>query len=103
LVVMGIGLFISTISNSQQQVMFAAFFFMLTFVLMSGIFTPVESMPDRAIKINIINPLAYFIKVIRMVLLKGSQFKNVLPEFLSLCIYATIVLSLAVWKYRKVT
>ena len=81
LTVLGIGLFISTVSSTQQQVMFLAFFFMLTFILMSGIFTPVESMPDWAQKVNVINPFAYFMKVIRMILLKGSGFADIRSEF----------------------
>ena len=103
LVVLGIGLLISTLSSSQQQVMFLAFFFMLTFILMSGIFTPVESMPDWAQRVNIINPFAYFMKVIRMILLKGSGFADIHREFLSLIVYASLILSLAVWRYRKVS
>jgi ABC-2 type transport system permease protein len=101
LVVLGLGLFLSTLADTQQQVMFLAFFFMLTFVLMSGIFTPVESMPDWAQKVNIINPIAYFMKVIRMVLLKGSGFSDISQEFYTMFIYASITLSMAVWRYRK--
>ena len=71
LVVLGFGLFLSTISNTQQQLMFVAFFFIITFILMSGVFTPTESMPVWAQQINLVNPVAYFMKVIRMVLLKG--------------------------------
>lgn len=102
LTVLGIGLFISTISSTQQQVMFISFFFMLVFILMSGIFTPTESMPVWAQKVNIINPFYYFMRVIRMILLKGSEFRDISHEFFSLLIYATIMLSLSVWRYRKV-
>ena len=101
IVALGLGLFVSTLSDTQQQVMFLMFFFMLTFVLLSGIFTPVESMPDWAQKVNIINPYAYFMRVIRMILLKGSGFWDISKEFFSLLIYGTIILSLAVWRYRK--
>jgi len=102
LVMLGIGLLISTIADNQQQVLFINFFFLLVFILMSGIFTPVESMPDWSQKVNIINPLAYFMKVIRMVLLKGSAFNDIKEQFFSLLVYASIVLSLAIWRYRKV-
>ena len=101
LVASGIGLFISTLSENQQQVMFLNFFFMLTFVLMSGIFTPVESMPEWAQKVNILNPFAYFMKVIRMILLKGSTFSDIQPDFFALLTYAAVILSLSVWRYRK--
>lgn len=103
LVVLGIGLFISTISSTQQQVMFIAFFFMIVFILMSGIFTATESMPIWVQKVNIINPFYYFMRVIRMILLKGSGFWDISYEFFSLLIYGTTMLSLAVWRYRKVS
>ena len=103
LVVLGLGLFLSTISNTQQQLMFVVFFFMLTFILMSGVFTPAESMPAWAQKVNLINPAAYFMRVIRMILLKGSEFRDISREFISLGIYAVIILSLAVTNYRKTT
>ncbi|MFO7933052.1 MAG: ABC transporter permease [Bacteroidales bacterium] len=103
LVVLGIGLFLSTISGTQQQLMFVAFFFMITFILMSGVFTPTDSMPGWAQKINVINPVAYFMKVIRMVLLKGSGFVDIRYEFYSILAYASVVLTLAVVNYRKTT
>jgi ABC-2 type transport system permease protein len=103
LVALGIGLFLSTLATNQQQVMFLTFFFMLTFILMSGIFTPVESMPQWAQKINIINPFAYFMKVIRMILLKGSEFSAIRTEFLALSVYSVVILGLSAWRYRKVS
>jgi len=102
LVVLSLGLLISTLASTQQQVMFIAFFFMLVFILMSGIFTPTESMPMWAQKINLINPFYYYMRVIRMIMLKGSGFWDISREFFSLLIYGTILLSLAVWRYRKV-
>jgi ABC-2 type transport system permease protein len=100
--VLGIGLLLSTLADTQQQVMFLAFFFMLTFVIMSGIFTPVESMPVWAQKINIVNPFAYFMRVIRMILLKGSGFRDIQHEFISMGVYAVSILGLAIWRYRKI-
>ena len=83
--------------------MFIIFFFMLTFIMMSGIFTPTESMPEIAQKINVINPFAYFMRALRMIMLKGSGFFDVMNDFISLAFYAIIILSLSVWRYRKVT
>jgi ABC-2 type transport system permease protein len=100
--VLGIGLFISTISSTQQQVLFVSFFFVMIFVLMSGLFTAVENMPEWGQKINIINPVAYFIRVMRMILLKGSGFADVSREFLSIAIYAVCTNALAIWRYRKI-
>ncbi|MFO7940677.1 MAG: ABC transporter permease [Bacteroidales bacterium] len=103
IVVLGIGLFMSTIAQTQQQVMFINFFFMLVFILMSGIFTPTESMPEWAQRVNIINPLAYFMRVIRMIMLKASSMEHILPEVRNLSAYAVVILSLATWRYRKTT
>jgi len=98
---LALGLFLSTVANTQQQVMFVAFFFMIVFVLMSGIFTPVESMPEWAQKLNYINPIAWFMRVIRMILLKGSGFSAVKTEFFALLGYGITILGLSVWRYRK--
>jgi ABC-2 type transport system permease protein len=76
---------------------------MLTFILMSGVFTPAESMPPWAQKVNLLNPAAYFMRVIRMILLKGSEFQDIRREFFSLALYAVLILSLAVTNYRKTT
>lgn len=102
LVVLGLGLLISTLANSQQQVMFLTFFFLLTFILMSGIFTPAESMPEWAQKVNTLNPFAYFMRVIRMIILKGSFFRDILNELISITVFGIAVLGLAIWRYRKV-
>ncbi len=98
---LGLGLFMSTVANTQQQVMFLSFFFMLAFVLMSGIFTPTESMPVWAQKLNYINPISWFMKIIRMVLLKGSGFSDIKTEFFALTGYGITILSLAILKYKK--
>ncbi len=99
--VLGIGLFISTISNTQQQVLFVSFFFVMIFVLMSGLFTSVDNMPGWGQKLNIINPMAYFIRVIRMVLLKGSGFADISKELISISIFAICANTLAIYRYRK--
>ena len=103
LAVMGIGLFIATLSNTQQQSMFLSWFFMVIFILMSGLFTPVENMPQWAQNINIINPIAYFIRIMRMIMLKGSGFRDVLVPFTAIGVYAISMLTLAIWRYRKVS
>ncbi len=100
-VILGIGLFISTITENQLQAMFFSFFFNIVFILMSGLFTSVESMPAWGQLLNKINPIAYFIRVMRMILLKGSGFADIIPEVISLSIFAVVMLSLSVWRYRK--
>jgi len=98
---LGGGLLLSSSSSSQQQVMFLAFFFMIVFVLMSGIFTSTESMPNWAKIFNHINPLYYFMKVNRMVLLKGANFSDIRDSFISVSVLAVAMLSFAILKYRK--
>jgi ABC-2 type transport system permease protein len=103
LVTLGLALFISTKTNTQQQAMFLSWFFLVIFILMSGLFTPVDSMPQWAKVINWFNPIAYFIEVIRMIMLKGSGFFDILRDLVILSIYAVGALSVAVWQYRKTT
>lgn len=102
LVVQGFGLLISNTANTIQQAIFGAFFFMIIFVMMSGIFTPTDSMPQWAQYINYMNPIAYFMKIIRMILLKGSGFMDIWKDFTILFVYGIIVLRIATQRYRKV-
>lgn len=101
MVILGMGLLISTMTENQLQAMFFSFFFNIVFILMSGLFTAVESMPDWGQFLNKINPIAYFIRVMRMILLKGSGIADIIPEVISLFIFAILMLSLSVWRYRK--
>jgi ABC-2 type transport system permease protein len=99
--ILGAGLLISTFADTQQQVLFIGFFFMMVFVLMGGIFTPVQSMPEWAQIIDKFNPVCYFMDVVRMVLLKGSGFKDIVPHIYFALIFGFVMLTLAIWKYRK--
>jgi ABC-2 type transport system permease protein len=101
LVVLGIGLLVSTVTNTQQQAMLVSFFFMMIFILMSGLFTAIDNMPEWAQNIDRFNPVAYFIRIMRMVLLKGSGFLQIKNDLLALLGLAAVMLSLAVWRYRK--
>ena len=102
-VILSFGLLISTITNTQQQAMLVSFFFMVVFILMSGLFTSIESMPPWAQNLDRLNPVMYFIKIMRMVLLKGSGFADISRHFWSLVVYAVCSLSLAMLRYRKVS
>lgn len=103
LVILGMGLFISNFTDTQQQAMFIAWFFMVIFILMSGLFTPIESMPKWAQYITDFNPIKYFVQVVRMVLLKGSGFNDIMPQFLKTLVFAFLMNGLAVWSYKKTT
>jgi ABC-2 type transport system permease protein len=97
----GFGLTISSISSNQQQAMFTAFFFLIIFALLGGLFTPVSSMPGWAQRITLFNPLRYFIEVMRMVYLKGSGVADLKAHFLAVCLFAAAFNALAVITYRK--
>jgi ABC-2 type transport system permease protein len=101
LVILGIGLLVSNYTETQQQAMFIAWFFMVIFILMSGLFTPIESMPDWAQKITLFNPIRYFVEIIRMVMLKGAVFSDIAKPFSIIACYAFVINSLAVWSYKK--
>jgi len=101
LVILGMGFFISNFTDTQQQAMFIAWFFMVIFILMSGLFTPIESMPQWAQYLTEFNPIKYFVEVMRMVMLKGSSITDIAPQLLKTLLYAIIMNGLAVWSYKK--
>jgi ABC-2 type transport system permease protein len=97
----GFGLVISNYAKTFQQAMFMMFFFVITFVLMSGLYTPVASMPDWAQLISRFSPLRYFIMVMRLVYLKGSGVGDLLEPLAALCGFALFFNGWAVLSYRK--
>lgn len=101
LTVSGLGLIISNYSETMQQAMFTMWFFVLIMILMSGLFTPITSMPDWAQSITDINPLKYFIQIMRFVYLKGSNVVDLTTQFIWLLCFAIIFNTWAVVSYRK--
>jgi ABC-2 type transport system permease protein len=101
LVVSGLGLIISNYSSTIQQAMFLMFFFMIIMILLSGLFTPVASMPQWAQTITIFNPLRYFVEVMRMIYLKGSSALQLGDQMLALLIFAFVLSFWAIMSYRK--
>jgi len=99
--VLGIGLVVSTLTNTMQQAMFISWFLMVVFILMSGLFTPIESMPVWAQNLNDANPLSYFIKINRMIMLKGSGFYDIQKDFWILVLYAAGMVVFSTLRYRK--
>ena len=101
LAILGFGLLISTYCETQQQAMFIMFFFMMIFILMGGLFTPIESMPNWAHWVTKFNPVSYLINVMRMVILKGSGLKDVLPQLGIVALFALVLNGWAVLHYKK--
>lgn len=98
---LGFGLLISTFSNSQLQAMFVAFFFMMIFMLMSGFFTSVDSMPHWARELSNLTPVTHFIAVVRLIVLKGSGLSQVRTEMYYLIGFALLLNGAAILNYRK--
>ncbi len=101
LTTLGVGLFISTISSTQQQALFFAWFFMVFGMLMSGFFTPIENMPQAFQFLTYINPLRYFMVIIRAVFLKDSSAGDLADEIFALALFGIVIFSLALLRFRK--
>jgi ABC-2 type transport system permease protein len=103
LVALGIGLWVSTVVSTQQQAMFVSFAFNMVYLLMSGLFTPIQSMPNWAQWMAELSPVKHFIVIMRGVLVKGAGLTDVYVPLLVLSVYGAVVLLLAVRQYSKTT
>jgi ABC-2 type transport system permease protein len=101
LVVSGLGLVISNYSSTMQQAQFVMIFFLVVFLLMSGLFFPISSMPEGVQPFTLLNPMRYFMEVMRAVFLKGSTVADLLPQLFALCGFGVLFNAWAVWSYRK--
>ena len=101
IVMAGLGLLISNYSSNAQQAMFVIWFFAVIFMLMSGIFTPIASMPDWARAITYFNPMRYYADAMRAVYLKGSTPADVWYDAAGLAAIGTVMVSWAIASYRK--
>lgn len=97
----GLGITIANRSSTMQQTMFVMFFFIMIFVLMSGLLTPIESMPAWAQGITCILPPRYFVEVMRSVYLKGASFIELWPQYVALVIFAGLFNTMAALTYKK--
>lgn len=98
---LGFGLFISTISQTQQQAMMSAFFFIFPAMLLSGFAFPIENMPVPVQWLTYLNPLRFYLVIIRGVFLKGIGVEILWPQLASLAILGSAILLFAVNRFRK--
>jgi ABC-2 type transport system permease protein len=98
---LGIGLWISTIAETQQQAMFVTFALLMVYLLMSGLFTPLRAMPTWAQWAAELNPIAHFVTLMRAVLLKGAGPADVWRHVAALAAIGAAALGVAVRQYRK--
>lgn len=101
LAVVGLGLFISAISMTQQQAILGAFLFMVPAMLLSGFATPIENMPDWLQPITLVNPLRYFLVVVKGIFLKDLPAGEILRNTVPLALIAFVTLSAAAWLFRR--
>ena len=101
LAALGVGLLVSTIVNTQQQAMFVTFFIILVYLLMSGLFTPVRSMPTWAQWIAQANPVMHFIEIMRAVMLRGAGLREIARSLGVLTLLAAAMFTLSVRQYAK--
>jgi ABC-2 type transport system permease protein len=102
-VALAIGLWISTLVETQQQAMFVTFFIMNVYLLMSGLFTPVDSMAPWVQVVSQLNPVRHFVTIARAILMKGAGLADIARPLALLAIYGAVMLSLAIRQYSKRT
>ena len=98
---LGVGLFISTVSKTQQQAMMTTFFFILPFFMLSGFVFPIANMPIVVQWLTYLNPLRYFLVIIRGIFLKGVGLHILWPQYAALTILGVAVFAGAVGRFRK--
>jgi ABC-2 type transport system permease protein len=99
---LGLGLFISTISATQQQAMMTAtFFFLMPMIYLSGFIFPIENMPAVIQAVTYVIPLRYYLVIVRGIFLKGIGIEVLWPQVAALTAWGIVVISLAVMRSRK--
>ena len=101
LTMLGVGLFISTLSETQQQAMMSTFLFFFPAMLLSGFSFPIANMPQVIQWLTYLNPVAYFLVIVRTIFLKGVGLTYLWPHLLALAAMGVVTLSLAVRRFHK--
>jgi len=100
---LAIGLWISSVVETQQQAMFVTFFVMNVYLLMSGLFTPIDSMAPWVQAVSQLNPVRHFVTISRAILMKGAGPADIARPFITLTAFGTVTLALAIRQYAKRT
>jgi putative ABC transporter, permease protein len=96
-----LGLIISNYSDTMQQAVFVMWFFVMILMLLSGLFTPIRSMPTAAYLTTYINPVSYFIEAMRTVFIRGGNFSSIAHQVLALSLIGLFMSGWAVLSYKK--
>lgn len=98
---LGLGIFISTVTQSQQQAMFVSWFLMVFMILMSGLFIPIENMPMLLKQLTYLNPMRYFMYIMRDIFQKGSSIQYLVRDVLPMTLYGLIIFTFGILKFQK--
>ncbi len=98
---LGMGIFISTISRTQQQAMFYAWFFMVFVILTSGFFIPIQNMPEVVQKLTYLNPVRYFMVIMRGIMMKGAGLDTLYPQVGALALFSTVIFTISTLRFAK--
>ena len=101
LTTVGAGLFISTVSETQQQAFIGGFMFILPAMLLSGTMSPIHAMPEWMQPLTLLNPLRYYMEAIRAILLKGTPLSDLMPQFLALMGFGVAIMTAASLRFQK--
>jgi len=101
LTTLGAGLFISTVSNTQQQAMLSASMFFQPVFMLSGFSFPIRNMPEMAQWLTYLNPLRYFMEIVRGVFLKGVGIETLWPNMLALAVFGVTILGASALRFHK--
>lgn len=98
---LGLGIFVSTITHSQQQAMFVSWFLMVFMLLMSGLFIPIENMPPVLKKLTYLNPMRYFMYIMRDIFQKGASIQYLLKDVIPMTFYGLVIFVFSILKFQK--
>jgi len=98
---LGLGIFISTITSTQQQAMFVSWFFMVFMIMLSGFFIPIDNMPDFIQKLTYLNPMRYFLYIVRDIIQKDASFVYLLKDAIPMTIYGLVIFIASTLKFQK--
>ncbi len=98
---LGLGTFVSTITDSQQQAFFVSWFFMVFMIMMGGLFIPIENMPDILQKLTYLNPMRYFMSLVREIFQKGALFSHLIKDIVPLALFGLGIFTFSVMNFHK--
>jgi ABC-2 type transport system permease protein len=101
LTTVGVGLFVSTICRTQQQAVMSSFFFFMPAFMLSGFAFPIRNMPLAVQLLSYLNPLRYFIQIVRGIFLKGTGIDTLWPHMLALFVYGVLIMTFSALRFHK--